>query len=128
MKFILDSGANQHLVGDSEALSSPQRLNPPIVVEIAKGQTEATHGGTIYFKPRNLGRESHVLKLKECLFVPGIGDNLLSLSQLAKDGYKVEISHNRMRLLHRGAVLLSVPATDGMYELSGEYMRQGVRD
>lgn len=121
MKFILDSGANYHIISSKNGLYNLHKVD--VVVELAEGETEANFAGTAFVKMKG-DRRDDLLKLEDCLVVEDAETNLISISKLEKQGYSVEFIRGEARLRRKGFTEFIVQRSrDGMYEMNGEIMR-----
>jgi hypothetical protein len=77
-KWLLDSGASNHMTFDCTSLSQTQPMTSSSVIYTADGSpTVATHTGSIMTKR---------LSVPKVLFIPKLSMNLLSVGQLCESG------------------------------------------
>lgn len=120
MKFLLDSGANYHIISSKNGLVNLRKVD--IDVEMAKGKTNAQWAGDGFFKIKG-DRKSNLLKLTNCLVIEGIPENLISVSQLGSEGYTSDFGKGEVRIKRKGFTEFIIPRNrEGMYELDGEVM------
>ncbi|KAK9063535.1 hypothetical protein SSX86_017405 [Deinandra increscens subsp. villosa] len=77
-KWIIDSGATEHIIYDDLLLKNKRKGNFEPPVTIPNGETIAVEGRGEYVLPNGM-------LIKEVLHVPNFKCNLLSVSRLAKD-------------------------------------------
>jgi hypothetical protein len=75
--FVIDSGCSSHMTGNLELFESYEMLSEPGLVELADGSK------LIIQAKGTLG------PFKEVLFISGLSQNLVSVSQLQRDGFDV---------------------------------------
>lgn len=92
LKFVLDSGATEHLVNDLIFYKDYKQLKVPIKIAVAKKEVciSATHVGNIEVLT-NLG---HVGVLRGVLYAQEVPFNLLSVRRLQEAGFSVIFNHN----------------------------------
>jgi hypothetical protein len=112
----LDSGATRHLCSKRSAFVTYQRLTVPVKVFVADGTCiDALGVGNI----RLLVGGTHIL-LQNALFVPGISQNLLSISQLDSKGMAVTFRNNVCSVsTPDGTELFSSKKVGNCYRISG---------
>ncbi|KAI4381653.1 hypothetical protein MLD38_007710 [Melastoma candidum] len=81
-EWIIDSGTSWHMTGTMASLSHARIVTDGPLIHVPNGTTRPTSTGTV-----NLGG---VLQLRDTLFVPDFGCNLISVDRLYEDyGYTV---------------------------------------
>jgi hypothetical protein len=92
LKFVLDSGATEHLINDLSFYKEYQQLEKPIKISVAKKEAciWATHVGNIEILT-NLG---HVGTLRKVLYAQEVPVNLLSVRRMQEGGISVIFNHN----------------------------------
>ena len=90
VRFIVDSGASQHMVRDESLLEDVERLNEPVVIATAKSgeNLRATSRGKISLKSV-VGKIIKPIILYNVLFIPGLEENLLSVRKSTRNGKRV---------------------------------------
>lgn len=108
--WVIDSGANKHLVCESELLSSAKSINQ--LVEIANGATiEATKLGTAM-----LHTTSGIVSVKGAMFLPGLKVNLLSVSRATEGDNTVIFNRNGARIIDSsGNLVLTARNENGLF-------------
>ena len=86
-EWIIDSGASQHMTHQKELLQN-FKLMDPVKVHLADGRTmEAIGKGLIGLSGTD---GTAICRFREVWFIPELGRNLLSVSQLTRTGAKVK--------------------------------------
>jgi hypothetical protein len=80
-RFILDSGASSHLVGRKDIFIQYEDFDGPISNGIGGSQISPIGKGTIRIVC-NVNRKQQGLTLKDVLYSPQVGVNLLSIGQI----------------------------------------------
>lgn len=85
-EFLLDSGASHHLVNDRSILSSVRTIKPITFGLAGSGSLKATEKGSITFEGATFANDVH--------YVPDVRLNILSLTKLHREGWKVDFSNH----------------------------------
>lgn len=112
--WLIDSGATRHMTPQRELFTNMSRYNG--VVEFGnRGELPVEGKGDIQVR---IGR--HVQTLKDVLYVPGIGVNLLSIMALDRRGFLVNFGDQNVKIIDkRTAVTVALgQAVNGLYELT----------
>ena len=88
VKWILDSGASQHMTNMKDWFEKYTILENPIIIETASSTITAIGRGNIRMKTFVNGEE-RLCVMHNVLHVPNIRDNLLSISNLQKRKFNV---------------------------------------
>ena len=86
--WLVDSGASKHMTGQKETLSKLEEKNSPQKVSL---------GDDYQYPIKGIGEASYKLdsgtpmKLREVLYLPGLKNNLISISTLYKKGYRLHL-------------------------------------
>jgi hypothetical protein len=109
--WILDSGASKHMVSSKERLINAEPLGVPTVVVLGDGRRlEATHQGQALIPPN--------VKLTEVLYVPGLKENLFSISMAsAINGVKIVMENGLCHVMKGGEVALSAKKHGGVFRV-----------
>jgi hypothetical protein len=112
---ILDSGATSHFDPTQENFKSFHEI-PPRPIRAADGCTfHATGKGDITFIIRS-GSKEHKITLRETLFAPTMPMPLISISRIAKSGYKLTFGKDGAQLVGpTGNEIFKVPEKNGLY-------------
>lgn len=100
--WIVDSGATRHVV-NNKAFFTKFDETYQSSVELANGQAASVNGigtGTITF----LGEDGCIRNAEatEVLYAPKLVGNVLSVRQLARNGFKVEFNQRNCRITYKG--------------------------
>lgn len=112
--WILDSGASLHLTGDKTLLLDPVENRDAINIPDGQVLRSSLVGSTL-LKFTN-GNSVHISNVHA---VEGIKVNLLSVSQLIKNGAKVEFNIDEAVVSKEGQVVFTARLTDGIYTVAG---------
>ena len=118
-RYEIDSGASHTMTGCRAHFSTFVACAPDRVGGIA-GNLFAKGVGTIVFESVSKEGEKQVLKLENCLFVPGISTNLISVSRLHRHGLSTSfgptalISDKSGKLVATGTL-----QKNGLYSFNG---------
>jgi len=85
--WIIESGASQDLCGIREAFSTHTSLGKAQAITIADGTKIKAEG----VGPMEMVTQTISIKLTDVWHVPGVGGNLMSVSQMVDAGYRVEL-------------------------------------
>lgn len=106
--YIIDSGASQHMVGSSNDLTNLVPIKPHGITVGGQNVVYASHKGTL-----ELGK----LKLRDVLYVPKLGFNLLSVDKLGQAGFKTHFEDDSCVVVDpTGSDILRVKG-NGLYEI-----------
>ena len=96
--WYLDSGASFHMTGDKELFSDLEEKDLQMHIEMGDdGRYNATNIGTITFE-RESGK---TFMLKDVMHVPGLNNNLVSVTMLEDRDYDVVFSDGKAFLRHK---------------------------
>lgn len=117
--WSIDSGASNHMTGRRDLLSSYQH-SQPTAVTLADGKVMSSCGnGTVSFKVSR-GNVVNTLTANEVLYVPGMADNLISVSKLTDSGIVVTFSGNGCTAYKGSRFVFSGSKESGIYRLCAE--------
>lgn len=107
--FLLDSGSTNHHVIDSRRFSYLDENKEDVTV--ANGNVCQVLGtGTV-----NLKAKSGLLQLVSAKHTPVFGVNLISIRQLAKQGFSTIFNDDCARVCYQGKVILIAPCQNHLY-------------
>jgi hypothetical protein len=89
-RFIIDSGCTSHMIGNLDLLESYELVEDGREVELADG------------KFLRVEAKGTMGPFKEVLYIPGLNQNLISVSQLDRDGCDVTFVDGQVILRRRG--------------------------
>lgn len=118
--WVIDSGANNHLVCESELLSSAKPINQ--CVEIANGATiEATKLGMAM-----IHTTSGDVSVNGAMFLPGLKVNLLSVSRATDRDHTVIFNRNGARIIDSsGDLVLTARNENGLFIVNEKVRGEG---
>ena len=118
--WIIDSGASKHTTGKKTTMSILEEKNSPHKVSL---------GDDYKYPIKGIGKSSYKLdngtsmKMKEVLYVPGLKNNLLYISSLDTQGYRVSFIDGQVLMWSKGKTLEYVVVIGeeegGLYKLKG---------
>lgn len=111
-EYVLDSGASSHMAGDLSLLHETK--SKKCVITVANGQQLNSEViGKTFISPE--------LTLNNVLYVPNLAKNLMSVSEITKNGYVVVFSNNYCNIYSScqitGNKVLTINKQDGLYKL-----------
>jgi len=108
VKFILDSGATDHLVNDEKLFVDYIDLESPIKIDVAK------HGEFIFATKRGTVRlnNGNQITLEDVLYCQNVAENLISVKRLQEAGMTVMFGSNGVKIFKNGSV---VAENSGMF-------------
>ena len=112
--WLLDSGATNHMTGDSTLLSDFTPINHP--VHSYGGSVAATGKGNAMI---HTAEAPEGILLRDVLYVPGAPANLFSTHKLDKAGSTMVQYGGAMTITHNGRKIATAPCgPDGLYRLT----------
>jgi hypothetical protein len=118
--WLIDSGASKHMIGQKNILSC--------VLE-NKFSQKVTLGDNYQYPIKGVGESNYKLnsgnslKMKDVLYVPGLKNNLLSISSLEKKGYKVAFIDGEVLMWAKretiNEAIIIGSEENGLYRLKG---------
>lgn len=117
--WSIDSGASNHMTGRKDLFSNfseePQRN-----VTLADGNCmQACGKGTVVFRVQK-GNLRNMLTANDVLYVPGMADNLISVSKLTDSGIIVTFSGNDCTAYKGNKLVFSALKEAGIYRLQAD--------
>jgi hypothetical protein len=108
--YVVDSGATHHMVHSKSNLANIRPLSKPVHITVGNGETiSAEVVGNLAFR--------HIT-LKDVLYVPNLGRNLLSVGVLQRNaGTSWAFREDKAELLVGGKVVLNAPYKNGLFLL-----------
>jgi hypothetical protein len=103
--WFVDSGTSHHFCNDKCLLQN-----------LMKSNLEITMGDDHSIKSKSKGTMSLMELSIKAYFVPQFRVSLLSVSQLAKDGYQTTFTGNLCNISKGGKLILRARETDGLYQ------------
>lgn len=114
LKFKIDSGATDHMCKFKWCFNKLESLKNPVSIGVAK-ETEkmvAHHSGGISGYVNDV-----FVNIKEVLYVPGLRDNLLSVSKLTASGIHIEFYKNWAFFKKDNDVIMKANKNGNLYEI-----------
>jgi transposase InsO family protein len=108
----IDSGASANMFGQFNSAFNVSNISSRRVVT-ANGRATATKMGSVLCRTP----QGADLTISDVLHLPGFHHNLLSVSWLLKNGYKVDFGPTQVTISRDGAVLGVVTERDGVYPM-----------
>lgn len=114
--WYLDSGATKHMCNEKRIFKTINNDNE-LKVHTAAEHFEKSYGsGDINLKVKLNRNATNSVKLKNALYVPGLRNNLLSVSSVTDNGYTVTFKKNRATINRKdGSVVLTATKRDQLY-------------
>ena len=112
--WISDSGASSHMTDNAKFFSNPPRPTARTTIKVGGGRLYSTKRGTVRIQDKSGSQ----LVLKDVLYVPDLGVNLLSGRKLCKEGLRGSFDDKRMHYLDKlGNTILEATERRGVYVL-----------
>lgn len=117
VRFVVDSGATEHMVNDERLLENVKELDKPAAISTAKsGQVLwATKSGKMRLTSVIGVNKMKPITLYNVLFIPGLDSNLLSVRKANEMGKKVVFVNDSVLFLNFGEVIARGTVVDGLY-------------
>lgn len=112
--WISDSGASSHMTDNPRFFSDPPQPTARTTIKVGGGRLYSTKRGTVKIEDKSGSQ----LVLKDVLYVPDLGVNLLSGRKLCKEGLKGSFDDEKMYYLDSlGNTILEATERGGVYVL-----------
>ena len=115
-KWIFDSGATSHMVAGGCHLRQRKNVRNRVVEVVDGSEVSVESSGRVYLSEVGTAGGAEVV-LRRTLLVPSLQENLISISKLDEDGYKIEIEKGRLTVMKDGKVKAEGNKKKGLYEL-----------
>lgn len=115
-RVVVDSGSNHNVLNNPEFFDSLEPLRTSREVRLANSTCLKAQGQGAATLIVRQGESLVKMRLKNALLVSGMNTNLISVSQMAADGYKVAFKENSITL-SQGRVKARAPLQDGLFVL-----------
>lgn len=117
IKFILDSGATEHMVNNKRLFASLENIDM-INISVAKKQEvlKANHREDIAIKTF-YKNDCSTKVLKNVLFVQNLNCNLMSIRSLTKKGFKIVFEGDRAHITLNGKTIFVAELSGKLYEV-----------
>lgn len=113
--WVVDSGATNHMTDNRSIFTSFRPVNGPSITTAGKGSLQTTARGDVSIVAAN----GVQVTIKDVMYVPGLGHNLLSLAQLEDRGISYRSEKGRMEFVRQGKVIGHATRRGRTYILSG---------
>jgi DNA-directed RNA polymerase subunit N (RpoN/RPB10) len=116
--WIVDSGASRHMCNSRNYFDDISDLQNPVEIKVGDGRIiKASSIGTVMLKV-NLSFDNINMKLINVLFVPKLAYNLVSVSQLSKEGKRINFCNKMCEILSSSDEILAIGNKIGdLYQL-----------
>lgn len=118
-RWVLDSGASEHMVNDRSCLINVRTLEVPTVINVAKS------GVSLVCRMISDVKMSATVNGKQLsctvygvLFVPGLYTNLFSVKRVTERGMEVVFGKDCARIVRNGEVVCTAKRNGRLYELN----------
>lgn len=116
--WVLDSGATSHISRRSDWMYD---LEPPAIQRILVANSDAVtvrSTGKVNITT-NIGTDEHLIQVRNVLYIPEVAANLLSVSQLTKNGCRVEFTCNGCNIYNcNNDLIATATLVNNMYKLN----------
>ena len=118
--WIIDSGASSHMSWEREIFTTYKELNNS-TVKVGDGRTLKVAGeGTVLVKVLSESHKPITLTMNRVLHVPEMSCNLMSVRQIAENGFSVNLKDQQCRISGKHGRLVAKGAKQGnLYILDG---------
>ena len=118
--WIIDSGASSHMSWEREIFTTYKELNNS-TVKVGDGRTLKVAGeGTVLVKVLSESRKPITLTMNRVLHVPEMSCNLMSVRQIAENGFSINFKDQQCRISNKRGRLVAKGAKQGnLYILDG---------
>lgn len=103
--WLIDSGATRHMTFDRESLSDFIEFKQPSPVILGDSRSILAYGKGTYRLTTNIDGRAQNIALRDVLFLPELGRNLLSVRAMTNLGGKVEFEGNNCKITRNGKML-----------------------
>lgn len=117
-RWILDSGASEHMVSDKNYLQNVRTLDSPIVINVAKSGVSLTSrvAGEVKMTSNVEGGQL-TCTVYNVLYVPGLYANLFSVKRVTERGMEVTFGKDGARITRGSEVVCTASRKGRLYEL-----------
>lgn len=118
LKWILDSGASDHMVCAKDWLRDVQKLEEPVIIKVASGQTlQCRYVGKVIMVTK-IGERELKCTVERVLYVPELSYNLFSIRRVSELDMQVVFDKDKALIKREGRVLCTGSRHDRLYELN----------
>lgn len=123
-KWILDSGASDHMICCDDWLRDVKELDVPVKIQVASGETLVSHFAGKVDMIANMGKRKVKCTVEDVLLVSGMKYNLFSIRRLDQLGMEVLFGKNKALIKRNGEVVCCASRKDRLYELNVDVVVQ----
>lgn len=116
-RWYIDSGASLHMCRERKWMYnvSPSTVNN---IKVADNKTVAVEGcGSVNLQIRDSDGKPQVIQVRNVLYVPSLTTNLLSVSQMAKNGCEIKFEKDSCKIYQNRKLILTASQHNNMYVL-----------
>ncbi|XP_077247228.1 uncharacterized protein LOC143886944 [Tasmannia lanceolata] len=115
--WCVDTGATSHICNVLQGLRISRRLtDDKLNLQVGSDTIVAVQAMGDYFLTFSRG----YLLLKDCLYVPSIRRNLISVSKLISDGYLVDFNKSSVFIKNENSIIVEGALVDGLYLINAK--------
>ena len=118
-QFLVDSGASHHVVTGKNWFTSFNKYSDIHEVRVGSNHVLRVQGRGNATLSIRTGNRIEKLELSNALYVPKMRKNLISVSKMVQEGFKLEFSEKNLTII-KDSSKISVPASRGLYRLTAE--------
>ena len=115
-EYVVDSGTNFHMSNTKAHMISYTSYKKGRTVSLGGSRTLSAQGFGTARVTFICDGQPKTVQLNEVLFVPRLRKNLISMSKLTDDGFKIKVSKESIRLI-QGKVAVRAMRSNGLYVL-----------
>ncbi|XP_018496540.1 uncharacterized protein LOC108864796 [Galendromus occidentalis] len=116
-QFVVDSGSSHHVLNDQSFFTKLNSATTSREVKLGNNSTLTAQGYCDALLTFRRGNKCVNIKLCDALYVPKMNTNLISVSKLTENGYKVSINPERT-LISTGQGRATAECEEGLYVLN----------
>lgn len=124
-RWVLDSGASEHMVNDKSCLVNVRSVDVPTVINVAKSGVSLVSRivGDVKMSATVNGKQLRCT-VYGVLFVPGLYTNLFSVKRVTERGMEVVFGKDSARITRNGQIVCTADRKGRLYELNVDVMKQ----
>lgn len=121
IELHVDSGSSHHILRDERFFVELKPASDTREVRLGNSSTLKVEGSGVALLAVQQGNKVMFMELREALLVPTMNANLISLGQLTKDGYKVDVEKDRIAM-SSGRSRVVAQRRHGLYTLRADHV------
>lgn len=127
-KWILDSGASEHMVHTADCLRDVKKLETPVPIMVASGKVvHSNYSGTVDMELR-VGERRIKSTVNEVLYVPELQYNLFSIRRVGKLGMRITFERDQVKIVRNDEVVAVGSVAGKLYVLNAMVKRGHVNE